>query len=87
MKGMASFLSGRGAEGKSLEEAMLGEGLGFLQNQAARGHSRLGWEVGAEERAALEHRKGLDRRGLVGTRGLESSTQGLTSFRAWVAPG
>lgn len=60
MKGMASFPSGWGAEGKSLEEAALGEGLGFLQNQAARGHSRLGWEVGAEERAALEHGKGLD---------------------------
>lgn len=38
----------------------VGGGLGFLQNQAARGHSRLGWEVGAEERAALEHGKGLD---------------------------
>lgn len=60
MKGMTSFPSGWGAEGKSLEEAALGGGLGFLQNQAARGHSRLGWEVGAEERAALEHGKGLD---------------------------
>ena len=87
MKGMASFPSGRGAGGKSLEEAVLGEGLGFLQNQGARGHSRLGWEVGAEEKAALELRKGLDRRGLAGARGLESSTQGLASFRAWVAPG
>lgn len=38
----------------------VGGGLGFLQNQAARGHSRLRWEVGAEERAALEHGKGLD---------------------------
>lgn len=56
--GQLSFRMGsrREVSGRSC----IGGGIGFSLEPGCQGHSRLGWEVGAEERAALEHGKGLD---------------------------